>query len=439
MSSFSRSLIFTFFGLLIATTAFAQPKANSPYSRFGIGDILDQRFAVSQATGFSNAYHDYYHLNLQNPASLGHLTTTAFETGFYTQRSDWESGNNSNTTWSGNLSYLALGFTLNNPVNQVLDREIKPFSWGMAFNLQPYSLVGYDVETIGTVENIGATSTRFRGEGGTYQLQWGNGIKYKQFSGGINFGYVFGRMENYRVISFSDIESGYENRLTDDFSVNGLTWNMGAQYDHVIKTEDKRFQKSITIGLTGHSNHTINTNTSQFYERFNRAYVTPQDTILNTTNVRGNATLPSALGLGLIYKEANKLQLGVNYDRTAWSNYRNDAKQETFQDAWRVAVGGEYIPNFSSYNSFVKRIRYRLGAFYGKDPRSIGGEQINQVGMTLGFGLPLVLPRQQVSFVNLALELGQNGGNTTLKETYGRLTVGFTLNDNSWFFKRRFD
>jgi len=64
MSSFSRSLIFTFFGLLIATTAFAQPKANSPYSRFGLGDLLDQRFAVSHATGFSNAYHDYYHLNL---------------------------------------------------------------------------------------------------------------------------------------------------------------------------------------------------------------------------------------------------------------------------------------------------------------------------------------------------------------------------------------
>jgi len=195
----------------------------------------------------------------------------------------------------------------------------------------------------------------------------------------------------------------------------------------LIKTKDKRFQKSITVGVTGHSNHTINTNTAQFYERFNPFYATPQDTILSTNNVRGEATLPAAFGFGVVYKQANKLQLGINYDASAWSNYQNDAKQETFQDAWRVAVGGEYIPDFSSYNSFTKRIRYRLGVFYGQDHRSIGGEQIKQVGVTLGFGLPLVLPRQQVSFVNLAIELGQNGANTTIKETYGRLTVGFTL------------
>ena len=54
-------------------------------------------------------------------------------------------------------------------------------------------------------------------------------------------------------------------------------------------------------------------------------------------------------------------------------------------------------------------------------------------------GLPITLPRQQVSFVNLGFEFGQNGGNTTLTETYGRVTLGFTLNDNSWFYKRKFN
>jgi len=47
--------------------------------------------------------------------------------------------------------------------------------------------------------------------------------------------------------------------------------------------------------------------------------------------------------------------------------------------------------------------------------------------VSFGFGLPLTLPRQQVSFINFAFEFGQNGGNTTIQETYGRLTVGFTL------------
>ena len=119
MSSTSRSIIFLLIGLSVSVCAFAQPKVNSPFSRFGLGDLLDQRFAVLQTTGFTNAYHDYYHLNLQNPASLGHLTSTAFDVGLFAQRSSWETATDENTSWSGNLSYLALGFPLNNPINQV--------------------------------------------------------------------------------------------------------------------------------------------------------------------------------------------------------------------------------------------------------------------------------------------------------------------------------
>ena len=439
MSSFSRSIILTFFGLLTITTAFAQPKTNSPYSRFGLGDLLDQRFAAYQVTGFSNAYHDYFHVNMQNPASLGHLTATAFEVGLYSQRSNWESGSNSNINWSGNLSYLALGVPLNNPINQVLDRDVKAFNWGMVFNLQPYTLVGYEVETIGTIAEIGGTTTRFRGTGGTYKAQWGNGFKYKNFSGGLNLGYVFGRIESNRNILFNDLAAGYENRLTDDFSINGFVWNLGAQYDYFIKTKDTRFQKSITVGVTGNSSHSINTNTSQFYERFNNQYTAPQDTILSTSDLEGEGKLPAAFGFGIVYTQANKLKVGVNYDFTAWSGYRNDAKDERLKDSWRLSFGAEYTPDYSSYNRYGKKIRYQLGAFYGKDPRSIGGEQIEQRGVSFGFGLPLTLPRQQVSFINFAFELGQNGDNTTIKETYGRMTVGFTLNDNSWFFKRKFN
>ena len=231
MSKFWRSIIFFFIGLVISVSAFAQPKVNSPYSRFGLGDILDQRFAVLQTTGFTNAYHDFYHLNLHNPASLGHLTATSFEVGLYLQQSNWQTSVDENTSWSGNLSYLALGFPMNNPINQVLDREIKQFNWGMAFNLQPYTIVGYDVETEGDITNIGSTTTRFRGTGGTYRLQWANGFKYKQFSAGLNLGYIFGSIENNRTVIFNDLESSYENRLTDDFNVSGFVWNVGAMYD----------------------------------------------------------------------------------------------------------------------------------------------------------------------------------------------------------------
>lgn len=441
MSSFLRSLILLFFTLLISTTIFAQPpKTNSPYSRFGIGDLLDQRFAVSQTTGFTNAYHDYYHLNFQNPASLSQLTTTTFDLGVYAQHSNWEDINGSNTSQSGNLSYIAIGFAMLNPINQVLDREVKPLKWGMGFNLQPFSLVGYDLETISDGgDEIGEISTLFRGTGGTHQVQWANGVKYKNFSLGVNLGYLFGQIENSRIITLNEVFSSFENRFNDNININGFTWDVGAQYDLLIKTKDPRFQKRVTVGVTGNSGHDINTSTSQFFERFNRTFIIPQDTILNTSGIPGSATLPATFGAGIVYVQSNKWQVGVNYDFSAWSDYENDANPGDLLDTWRISVGGEYIPNYASYNSFLKRVRIRAGAFVGRDPRSIDGEQINQVGASIGFGLPLTLARQQVSFVNLAFEIGQNGGNTTISETYGRVTVGFTLNDNSWFFKRKFN
>jgi hypothetical protein len=53
--------------------------------------------------------------------------------------------------------------------------------------------------------------------------------------------------------------------------------------------------------------------------------------------------------------------------------------------------------------------------------------------------LPVILPRQQTSFVNLALEIGRIGADSPIEETYFRLSAGFTLNDNTWFYKRRFE
>jgi hypothetical protein len=81
-----------------------------------------------------------------------------------------------------------------------------------------------------------------------------------------------------------------------------------------------------------------------------------------------------------------------------------------------------------------------VGAYYRQDPRSVkGGTDLNDIGFTLGLGMPVIMPRQQTSFVNLALELGKLGTDSPLEETYFRITAGFTLNDNTWFFKRRFE
>jgi len=150
-------------------------------------------------------------------------------------------------------------------------------------------------------------------------------------------------------------------------------------------------------------------------------------------------TLPAAFTVGIQYVKANKLKLGAQVGLESWSGYKNEARPESLRNTFSVSGGMEYIPNHLSYNKFLKRLRYRAGAYYRQDPRTVIGKDLNDIGFTVGIGLPVVLPRQQTSFVNLSLEIGKLGTDSPIEETYFRFTAGFTLNDNSWFYKRRFE
>jgi len=60
------------------------------------------------------------------------------------------------------------------------------------------------------------------------------------------------------------------------------------------------------------------------------------------------------------------------------------------------------------------------------------------LGVTFGMRLPVISRKRPPSFINLALEIGRLSGEDTITEAYGQLTVGFTLNNNDWFLKRKF-
>lgn len=430
-----------------AQTNAIQPKSNSPYSRFGLGDLTDQYFAASGGmAGLSAAFYDPFHINLLNPASLAQLQATAFEVGMFAKYSKLKEGENSDDIWSGNLNYLALAFPLKNSINEALDRSRSPWGVGMGFALLPYSTVGYDIQSITTDPDYGSTTNTLKGSGGTYRIQWGTGVRYKQFSVGVNAGYQFGKLINSRLVTFDSLDNSFSTDFLDEISLSGFVFNIGAQYTHEFKkagpngTRVPKGERLIFGAYTG-SGGNFKTNSSKIYQRVNILDYSLLDTILQESNRRQAGNMPSELSVGITYEKVNKLRLGVEYSAAAWSGYSNEAKPESLLDTWRVAAGFEYIPDIISYNNYSRRVRYRAGAFYSLDPRSIGGEQLTRYGVTLGFGLPIILPRQQTSFVNIAIEAGQFGlaNDTGLRETYAKATIGFTLNDNTWFFKRKFN
>lgn len=439
--------------LLLTTLAlYAQPKQNSPYSRFGIGDLVNQYFAQQAGmAGQSAAFHDPFHLNLLNPAAYAHLKTTAFETGLYAKYSHSKSSRATQDYWTGNLNYLALGFTLKSPINQVLDKVQSPWQFGMGFALTPYSLVGYNVQTRDTLENIGDVVNRFEGNGGTYRLQWSNGAKYKNTSFGATLGWMFGKTIYENTTQFLDSTTNqtsrnFQDNRREDLGINGFVWNLGVQHDFVLQyAENDKItpSRTITIGATGEGQHNMRLRGNQLVIRSRGRLSNGQylngDTLFNNDSIRQTLTLPSTFTVGIQYVKANKLKIGGQIGLENWSQYRNEIRPDRFRNTFSASAGLEFIPDHLSYNNYSKRVRYRLGAYYRQDPRSAGGQDLNDLGLTFGFGFPLVLPRQQTSFVNTAFEIGKFGADSSIEETYFRITVGFTLNDNTWFYKRRFE
>lgn len=441
-----------FLFILLATFATGQnfvnidPKDNSPYSRLGLGDLSNQNLASSIGlAGLSAAFNDPFHLNLINPASSAFLRATAFEVGFNSEYSSLKNPNETAGLWNGNLNYLAVGFPLINPINEVLDRKSNDIGWGMQFALVPFSTVGYDIQNTETLDTL-TISNNYRGSGGTYRFLWGNAFRYKDLSFGINIGYTFGKISNSRFINFDNLSTHhFFNDLLEETSIGGFYWNVGVQYQYVFKKPGKDGEqiptgKKIIFGINANPASDFNTNTSQLFLRIPRpGSFSTADTISSATDILGSGRLPAELNLGIMYEKTNKFKLGVNYKQTNWSSYENEAKPEMLSNSFTFSVGGEFIPDIISYNNYFERVRYRFGAFYGKDPRSFGGEQLTEYGVSFGMGFPIILPRQQTSFINMALEAGQFGISDVLQETYIRMTLGFTLNDNTWFFKRKFN
>ena len=101
-------------------------------------------------------------------------------------------------------------------------------------------------------------------------------------------------------------------------------------------------------------------------------------------------------------------------------------------------VGGEWCPEPNSYTSFLKRSKYRAGFRTGTMPLTIDGSQAKVVSGTIGFGFPVFVNRQ-ISHVNIGLEMGKKTYGSSFSEQFYKLQIGFNLNDDLWFLKRKFE
>lgn len=425
------------------------PKDNSPFSRLGLGDPARAASAAqSGMAGVGVGLIESAYDNPGNPASLAYLQNTSFEAALNVINSTWDASDGSNNSlWTGNIQYLSLAFPMRNPINLALENRRPDFSWGMGLNLRPYTNVGYDIRVSSTVAEFGDYTNALKGSGGTYQLNWSNGWRFKNLSAGLQASYYFGTITNSRRVSLDDLALfAYSTEFLDEYSISGFQFKGGLQYvikidqdlDRNVNSSAKR--RRLILGATASNTANYNTYIDRFYTRDNfglREF--ESDTLVNTRDERVEGTLPTSYGFGITYENINKLRVSAEYTASNWTGYRNEAKPESLLDSYRAALGIEYTPNINSYTGGLERWSYRLGAFAGTDPRSFNGTQLETYGVSLGFGVPVITARQAVSYVHFALEAGQIKAGDLLQNNYLQATLGFSLNDNTWFFKRKFN
>ncbi|HRG42251.1 MAG TPA: hypothetical protein PLC27_12655, partial [Saprospiraceae bacterium] len=217
--------------LLVTTTVSAQQNDNNPYSRLGIGDINDNNFNhLRQMGGLGASFVDGYHINVVNPASYSFLNATAFDFGVFGKKTWLKDKENSNSFWTGNLDYISLAFPLRNPINDLYDGVKKDYKLAMSLTLMPHSVVNYDIAVNDSTSSVSPYTHNYKGSGGSYKLMWGNSIKYKNLSFGVNLGYLYGNLKYENNVYFNDDDFVYNNLYSNQYNIKGFLWNAGLMY-----------------------------------------------------------------------------------------------------------------------------------------------------------------------------------------------------------------
>lgn len=431
---------FSFFCIAFAT---AQPKDNSPFSQFGLGDFFETDMPSSHAMGgLGSVYHDFFEANLENPASLGFLQYTTLQLGVFAKRTSLKRFDEKQTVWSGNLDHISLNIPIINPLNETLERRETKFAWGTSVSLRPYSQVGYFIGINDVIDSIGEVQRIFTGSGGLYQITWGNGVKYKNFSAGVNLSYLYGKQLFQEQITFLELENAYRDEFESSIAYKGFNYRLGMLYEHPFDLEEAREKddnpsRLLSVGVFFGGQTNLNTTSDQL-QVANNLFLGVKDTAVHVLDQEGDAIVPGAWGAGIMYRHAGDFRIGLDYQGARWNNYTNTVRPDTMLNTYKIGGGVSWIPDANSITSYFKRVEYRAGFYTMTDPRVIENEQVNVTALTLGAGFPLILQRN-IAWVQVGLDVGKRTGGNNLSENFVRGKVGLIFNDNAWFIRGKYD
>lgn len=464
-SALRNSFLLLLLFITASSTSFSQGGTESPYSRYGIGDLQNNGF-INQIGmgGISAGFNNPSAINFGNPASYSSIKITTFETSASIEAKKFSNSTESQTNKGASLNYLTVGF------------PVMRGEWGAAFGIMPYSLTGYDLTSPGSITNPNDTITyqyneRYKGSGGLSRFFIGTGIapfandtisffksaKYyrlkegndtskistivkrlKVFSGlsfGINASYLFGSIDQSRKVEFQNASNIFNTGINDLTYYGDFYLDYGLQYKYLFANNTK-----FTLGVSGAMAADVDAKRDITWYNFKTTAFgeTVKDTVYFQEGVKGASTIPMYWSAGFTL-EKGKWMIGADYGMQDWSSYKSfGVKSQSLSNSYHAAIGTGYKPKM--------RAQYRAGVNYTKTYLDLRNTDINDYSFSLGAGLPIRLTQSErrdediKTLLHFAVVGGQKGttDNNLLKEQYVKFYIGITFNER-WFQKRKYD
>jgi len=412
------SLVVIISGLALQTSA--QIATSSPYSRFGLGDLhqnsLPEFSAFGGASiGCSNAST----INPSNPASYTSFRPNSFllSTGGWHKTTRMQNSFAEHTVNNNAFSHFLIGFPLSKKM-------------GASIGMLPYSSIGYELNARNKAYNA---DMNYFGDGGISKIYFGGAYEpFNNFSIGANASYLFGGLNRRKQLIYDD-ESFMNSRGNSTINLKGYYYELGLLYKYDISEE-----KQLTIGLTANNDSEIRAKKSELVESFEYSgfFETPKDTFVNKIEW-GDVNLPKYVCGGLTYRNGKKWLFVADYSMQNWADYSLLDESDDLANSTRISGGMQFTPDFNSITKYYKRMDYRLGGSYSNTPLLFDGNQLQEMSVSFGFGIPVKKSRTKYDFSCTIGKRGTTEGNL-IKEQFVRLGLSVSY-DGIWFVKRKYD
>ncbi|MCO5725695.1 outer membrane protein transport protein [Robiginitalea marina] len=401
----------------------AQNGTVSPYSFFGIGDLKSVRTVDNQMMGGLGIYTDSIHIHLNNPASLGKLGLTAYSAAFSHKELRLETFTEEQNSSVSNLEYLAVAL------------PIKSQQAAIGFGLKPFSSIGYSLVNETTDSQGSLVTSEFNGRGGLNQVYLSAGFRVlPDLHVGATVNYFFGNLETARLQLVEDVVFGTQDLRQSE--VSGFDFNYGLTYTpsfgkHTLFTS---LRVNTRGNLVSKNNQQIGSVVASTLRPIEVIEVDLDRLNLRNTEIK----IPTTTSIGLGYGQDKRWFVGAEYSFQKYSDFVNTFLEQDnteYEDASSYALGGFFIPDYNSFDSFFNRVVYRAGVRLDNTGLVVNDKPLENFGITFGLGLPI---SADFSNLNIGFELGRRGTtmNDLVRESYFKVSVGLAFNAR-WFLKRQ--